>query len=73
MYGVGLLKKCLFFFKQLLNYTTPGSRNSFTLSTIILQAVRFSFTTQTEIRKLRLIGERLHKIVLKTGAGQDTF
>ena len=57
------------FFKELLHYKTPCLRNSFLLSTIILQAVRFSFPTQTEIRKLGHIGGRLHKIVLKTGAG----
>ena len=57
------------FFKELLHYKTPCLRNSFLLFTIILQAVRFSFPTQTEIRKLGHIGGRLHKIVLKTGAG----
>ena len=57
------------FFKELLHYKTPCLRNSFQLSTIILQAVRFSSPTQTEIRKLGHIGGRLHKIVLKTGAG----
>ena len=68
MYGVGLLKMC-FFFKELLYYTTPCLRNSFPLSTIILEAVRFFFPTQVEIRKLGHTGGTLHKIVLKTGAG----
>ena len=67
MYGEGLLKK--YFFKELLHYKTPCLRNSFPLFTIILQAVRFSFPTQTEIRKLGHIGGTVHKIVLKTGAG----
>ena len=67
MYGEDLLKK--YFFKELLHYKTPCLRNSFPLFTIILQAVRFSFPTQTEIRKLRHISGTVHKIVLKTGAG----
>ena len=56
-------------FKELLHYKTPSLRNFFPLFTIILQAVRFSFPTQKEIRKLGQIGGRLHKIVLKAGAG----
>ena len=59
----------VFFFKELLYYTTPCLRNSFPLSTIILEAVRFFFPTQAEIRKLEHTGGTLHKIVLKTGAG----
>ena len=66
MYGEDLLKK--YFFKELLHYKTPCLRNSFLLSAIILQAVRFSFPRQTEIRKSGHIGGRLHKTVLKTGA-----
>ena len=69
MYMVGLLKKFFFKKKELLHYTTPCLRNSFPLSAIILLAVRFSFPTQIEIRKLGRIGGRLHKIVLKVGAG----
>ena len=46
MYEQGLLKKC--FFKELLHYKTPCLRNAFPLFIIILQAVRFSFPTQTE-------------------------
>ena len=67
MYEQGLLKKC--FFKEQLHYKTPCFRNSFPLFTTILQGVRFSFPAQTEIRKLAHIGDRLYKIVLKTGAG----
>ena len=67
MYEQGLLKKC--FFKELLHYKTPCLRNSSPLFTIILHAVRFFFPTHTEIRKLGHVDCRLHKIVLKTGAG----
>ena len=66
MYGEGFLKKC--FFKELLHYKTPCLRNSFPLFTTILQAARFFFPTQTVVRKLGHIDDRLH-IILKTGAG----
>ena len=59
----------VFLKKELLHYKTPCLRNSFPLFTIFLQALRFSFPTHTETRKLGHIGCRLHKIVLKTGAG----
>ena len=71
MYKVGLLK-IFFHKKQLLLYTIPCLRSLFQLSTKILLAVRFSFPTQIEIRKLRHIGGRLNKIVLKMGAGSNT-
>ena len=67
MYGGSLLKKCFFLIITPLQNSLPSK--FFPLFTIILQAVRFSFPTQTEIRKLGHIGGRLHKIVLKTGAG----
>ena len=63
IYGEGLLKKC--FFKELLHYKTPCLRNSFPLSTTILQAARFFFPTQTVIRKLGHIDDRLHNILKK--------
>ena len=56
------------FLKQWPHYTTPCLQNSFPLPTIILQVVRFSFLTQTEITELGHTDVRLHKIVLKTGA-----
>ena len=63
----GLFLKSVFLRITPLQNSLPSK--FFPLFTIILQAVRFSFPTQTEIRKLGHIGGRLHKIVLKTGAG----